>query len=97
MIRNRKPLEKKKAIALFIKGFNQKDIAIQLNITEKTVGTWLKEIKEKQNQNQEDIKLLNIRMKNLLQTPNSCTADVKNIADAISSLENIWFNELIKI
>lgn len=97
MKNDKKPFQKGKAIKLFLKGVSQKEIAIQLGVTEKTVYTWLKEIKEKYDKNQQDIKALGVRIRNLIETPNSDTNDIRNLAISIERLENIWYKELIKI
>jgi len=97
MIQVRKQHEKRNAISLFLKGISQKNISKQLNVSEKTISGWLKELKEKYNKNQKDIKTLNLKLTDLLNNPNAKTTDIKNISIAIAKLENIWYRELIKI
>lgn len=75
---------------------NQKEIALKLGITEKTISKWLKDLKEKKKSNIDNIKLLNDKLNKLLNDENSNLDDIKNITKSISDLENIWFNNYLK-
>lgn len=86
-----------KALELYINSnLNQKEIALKLGITEKTISKWLKDLKEKKKSNVDNIKLLNNKLNNLLNDENASLEDIKNITKSISDLENIWFNNYLK-
>ncbi len=92
------PLKKKpqffpKVLDLYSKNLNQKQISLQLGLTEKTVGNWLKEIKKLKTFNTDRLEELQTKLKELLQDENSSTDDIKNITIAITKLENRWFNK----
>ena len=70
----------------------QKEIAQRLGLSEKTVGVWLKEIKQIRITNAKNLNDLEDKLKALLQDKTSPTADIKNITIAIKTLENRWFN-----
>lgn len=95
------PLDKKKqffvkVLKLHNENFNQKQIAHQLKLTEKTVGNWLKEVKQRESNNIQILSELENKLKELLQDKSSSTEDIKNITIAVRELENRWFNKLNK-
>ena len=95
------PLDKKKqfftkVLSLYGKGFNQKEIALKIGVTEKTVGNWLRDVKESEVDNTASLKKLENKLKKLLQDKSSSTEDIKNITIAIKQLESRWFNKLSK-
>ncbi len=83
-----------KVLFAYQKKATQKDIARQFGLTEKTVGSWLKEHKAKLSNNKESIKELRTRLKYLLNDRTAQSEDIKNLTIAIEKLENIWFNKL---
>ncbi|UWY28752.1 hypothetical protein N4T20_02230 [Flavobacterium sp. TR2] len=95
MSRQVKHIEKNKAIALYLSGTSQKKIAIELNVTEKTVGVWLKETKARRKKYSQDLKILGARFRILVDDPNSNTQDIKNLAISIERIENIWYKEIM--
>ncbi len=95
------PLDKKKqfftkVLNLYSEGLNQKEIAFKIGLTEKTVGNWLKNVKQSEASNSERLVELENKLKELLQDKSSSTADIKNITIAIKQLESRWFNKLTK-
>lgn len=87
----------KKVIKLYFEGTTQKEISIQCELTEKTVAKWLKPIKAKKTETENNIKVLNNKLNLLLSSENPNVKDIKDITTAISNLENIWFNQIINI
>lgn len=85
-----------KVLNLHDKNVNQKQIALQLGLSQKTVGHWLKDIKQLKIANTERLKELEDKLKGLLQDKQCSTEDIKNITIAIANLENRWFNKLNK-
>ena len=82
----------KKVQELYKNKVPQKDIAERLGLTEKTVGVWLKEIKQLKIANSQNLNELEVKLKALMQDKTSSTNDIKNITIAIKTLENRWFN-----
>lgn len=80
---------KKIAIECYLKGLNQKEIATQLEVSEKTVGVWLKEIKNDISKHNEQLKQLRLKLDELLNDSSSKSEDIKNITASISNLEKI--------
>ena len=77
------------AIECYLKGLNQKQIAKELQVSEKTVGTWLKEVKNDIKATKEHLTKLRLKLEHLIDDPNSKTEDIKNITASISNLENL--------
>jgi predicted transcriptional regulator len=88
IMRQKKPLEKKKALQLINQGHSQKDIAIKLNVSEKTVGKWAAEWRYIDNQKNESIKNLTIRLNELSLNKDSKISDIKDLVLCIKELEN---------
>lgn len=82
----------KKAVKLFKADKSQKEIAKQLGVTEKTIGVWLKEVKELNEVNLSLIKQLQNQLQHKLQ--NGCTTqEINDLTQSMQRLENRWFNK----
>lgn len=81
---------------LYIKGKTQKEIAEIFQVTPKTIGKWLKELKASIKKNKSDIQQLRAKLDLLLNDQNANTNDIKNLTTSIENLERIWFNKMIK-
>lgn len=66
--------KQKQAISLKMQGFNQKEIAVKLGVSEQTISKWFKETiaeeieKEKAKENR--VKLFDLQIQKQLETPN---------------------------
>lgn len=82
-----KSFEKSEAIKLLSTGMTQKDIAIKLSVTEKTIGNWAKECKHALTVEAET--LTNLKARLLAMTKNNAPiTDIKNLVTVIQQLEN---------
>ena len=70
----------------------QKEIAERLGLTEKTIGVWLKEIKQINTTNAQNINELEAKLTTLIQDKKSSTTDIKNLTIAIKNLEKRGHN-----
>lgn len=82
----------KKVVRLFKANHTQKEIAEKLGVTAKTVGVWLKEVKEINEANLNLINQLQNQLQHKLQ--NGCTTqEINDLTKSIQRLENRWFNK----
>ncbi len=70
----RKRVEKAKALQLFSQGVSNKEIAEQLNVTEKTIGVWIKS-----DLNIQNIQLCEKRLNLMLQDETASPEDIKKL------------------
>lgn len=82
-----KSFEKSEAIKLLSTGMTQKDIAIKLSITEKTIGNWAKECKQALTIEAETVTNLKARLLAMTKD-NAPITDIKNLLSIIQQLEN---------
>ena len=82
-----KSFAKPEAIKLLSTGMTQKDIAIKLCVTEKTIGNWAKESKEAQKITAETLKNLKLRLLEMTKDK-APIVDIKNLISSIKQLEN---------
>ena len=81
-----KSFEKSEAIKLLSIGMTQKDIAIKLSVTEKTVGNWAKECKQALTVEAETLTNLKARLLTMTKD-NAPITDIKNLVSVIQQLE----------
>lgn len=85
----KKPTLLPKVIKLFKQGKTQKAIAIECNLTEKTVGEWLRPVKKARD---ETIELITALRARLLKLSENGTADeIAKVTDSIEKLQKMWF------
>lgn len=75
-------------LKLFKSGLNQKQIAIKVGLTEKTVGLWLKPLKASKKENARNIQILENKLKILLENKTAAARDIKDLTTAIKQLES---------
>lgn len=80
--------KKIRVVQLFKRGLNQKQIAIKESLTEKTVGIWLKPFKASKKENLINIKVLENKLKTLLENNNTPAREIKDLTTAIKQLES---------
>jgi len=80
--------KKIRVIQLFKRGLNQKQIAIKEGLTEKTVGIWLKPFKASKKENATNIKILENKLKVLLESKTASPREIKDLTTAIKQLES---------
>ena len=84
--------KKIKVVQLYRKGLNQRQIAKQEGLTEKTVGLWLKSQKQSKKYNLENIEALEERLKILVNDKTTPIQDIKDLTNIIKQLEARFFN-----
>jgi transposase len=80
-------------VKLYKQNYQQKDIAKKLNVTETTITKWLKEIKQKNKENNATVDKLQNRLNAMIEDKTTPTEDIKNITLSIKNLESRWFNK----
>lgn len=80
-------------VKLYKQNYQQKDIAKKLNVTETTITKWLKEIKQKNKENNAIVDKLQNKLNAMIEDKNTSTEDIKNITLSIKNLESRWFNK----
>lgn len=88
MINKRNINEYKTALKLYKNGVSQKKISQRLNVTEKTVGVWLKDIKEAQELNEILIRKIENKMLKMLNVEQSTPTEINELTQAIKNLES---------
>lgn len=80
--------KKIRVVQLFKRGLSQRQIAIKEDLTETTVGIWLKPIKASKEENMLNIQILENKLKCLLENKNSTAREIKDLTTAIKQLES---------
>ncbi len=84
--------KKIKVVQLYRKGLNQRQIAKQEGLTEKTVGLWLKSQKQSKKNNLANLEALEERLKILVNDKTTPIQDIKDLTAIIKQLEARFFN-----
>jgi transposase len=84
--------KKIKVVQLYRKGLNQRQIAKQEGLTEKTVGLWLKSQKQSKKDNLANLEALEERLKILVNDKTTPIQDIKDLTTIIKQLEARFFN-----
>lgn len=84
--------KKIKVLQLYRNGLNQRQIARQEGLTEKTVGLWLKSQKQSKKTNLENIEALEERLKILINDKTTPIQNIKDLTSIIKQLEARFFN-----
>lgn len=80
--------KKIRVVQLFKRGLNQKQIAFKEGLTEKTVGIWLKPFKASTKENSANIKILENKLKIMLENETVTAQEIKDLTTAIKQLES---------
>lgn len=91
MINKRNINKYKTALNLYKKGISQKEIAKRVNISENTITTWLKDIKEAEELNKILIQKIENKMLKMLNIEKSTASEIYDLTQAIKTLENRKF------
>lgn len=78
---------RREAIALINQGYNQKEVSLKLEVTEKTIGTWVKKWKELDGPKKDTILKLRQKLNNIALDCFTTTSEIKEIVDSIVKLE----------
>lgn len=81
-----KTQERIKALELLDKGYEQKQVAQIVGVTEKTVGNWAKKYRTSLKLSKSNITLLETRLNTMLQDPKAKTTDIKNLVLSLNTL-----------
>lgn len=75
------------AVELASKGVQQKDIAVQIGITEKTVSRWLKDWKAQQSKHSKLLDELQTRLEKAIANPDTKPSEIKELAQVYNMLK----------
>ncbi|MDB0601603.1 helix-turn-helix domain-containing protein [Tenacibaculum maritimum] len=88
----KKRIHIQEVIKLYHSGKTQEYIANKINVTPKTIGVWLKDVKQLSKDNLQLIKQLQQKLQESL-LKGSRTKEINDLTQSIERLENRWFNK----
>lgn len=84
MTKTENQAKQSKAIELAKRGLQQKQIAVEIGATEKTVGNWLKDWKAEQRTRNSNIKLFEVQLTKLLKSDKPDILDIVRLTKALN-------------